>query len=133
MDSGYGGFSWEHHLSALMIVACLSNLEVALGKHSWQKYKVNLEEFEVLRIIRNSYVHTASDLSKISDSKGLAKVKVFLAKLTKGKIKGTKGENQEISPYFSINRSIVQLNKHAVRRTRSLYLQLMMKAGEIKP
>lgn len=129
---GCGGFSWWHHLAALMIVACFSDLEAALGKHSWRKFNVHEEEFESLRHIRNAYVHAASDLSKIDDPIGLPHVKNFLAKLTAGNVTGIKGTDQKIKPYFHLNGSVVELEEIAIRRTRSLYLQLMMAAGKVK-
>jgi len=133
MEVGSGGFSWWHHLSALMIVACFSDLEAALEKSSWHKYHVHEEEFEVLRHIRNAYVHTASDLAKIRESKkGLPRVQGFLAKLAAGKVTGIKGKNQVIEPYFQLSGSVVQLQEQTIPRMRSLYLQLMMTAGKIQ-
>lgn len=132
MGIGYGGFSWWHHLGALMVVACFSDLEAALGKYAWRKYSVYEEEFEALRHIRNAYVHAASDLSKIDDPKGLPHVQGFLAKLVAGKVTGIKGKNQVIEPYFQLNGSIVQLQGYTIRRVRSLYLQLLMAAGMVQ-
>lgn len=130
MGIGYGGFSWQHHLSALMIVACLSDLEVALGKNSWRTYGIHTDELEALRYMRNAYVHTSSDLSKVNDKKAFSHVQNFLNELTDGKILGIKG--QVIDPYFSLNGTVFQLEDNAIRRVRSLYLQIMMAAGKIK-
>jgi hypothetical protein len=132
MKRGYGGFSWWHHLAAMMIVACFSDLEAALGKYSWRKFNVHEEEYETLRHIRNAYVHAASDLSKIVDPNGLPHVQNFLARLKAGDVAGIRGKDQKIPPYFHLNGSVVQLEGIAIRRTRSLYLQLMTVAGKIK-
>ncbi len=129
MGIGYGGFSWQHHMSALMIVACLSDIEVALGKSSWRTYGIHTDEFEALRYMRNAYVHTSSDLSKVNDKKAFSHVLIFLKELTDGKILGIKG--QVIDPYFSLNGTVFQLEDNAIRRVRSLYLQVMMAAGKI--
>ncbi len=131
MGLGYGGFSWWHHLGALMLVACLSDLEVALGRYSWRKYKTHVDEFEALRHIRNAYVHAASDLSKIDDPNGLSTVQTFHRKLTSGQVKGDKGNT--IAPYFSLNGSIVKLEKSTIRRARALYLTVLIAAGEVTP
>jgi hypothetical protein len=132
MGIGYGGFSWWHHLGALMVVACFSDLEAALGKNAWHKHNVHEEEFEALRHIRNAYVHASSDLSKIKDTKGLAHVQGFLAKLVAGKVTGIRGKDQIIDPYFQLQGSVVQLQGNTIRRMRSLYLQLMTAAGKIQ-
>ena len=132
MKIGYGGFSWWHHLAAMMIVACFSDLEAALGKYSWRQFTVHEDEFEALRYIRNAYVHTASDLSKINDPTGLSHVQNLLARLTAGNVTGPRGKDQKIPPYFQLSGSVVQLDEYAIRRTRSLYLQLMTVAGKIK-
>ncbi|CAB5137975.1 hypothetical protein D3OALGB2SA_4050 [Olavius algarvensis associated proteobacterium Delta 3] len=129
MGTGHGGFSWEHHLSALMIVACLADLEAALGKYSWHTYGVHIDEFEALRHIRNAYVHAGSDLAKLRDANGIKVVRSFHTQLTNGKVLGVKG--QTINPYFALNGTVVEL-KGAIRRARSLYLQVMKAAKVVK-
>ena len=98
---------------------------------SWRKLNVHVEEFETLRHIRNAYVHAASDLAKINDTNGLSHVQGFYGKLSSRKVLGIKG--QKLDPYFSIKRTIVELKGNTIRRARSLYLQVMMAAGKVKP
>ena len=131
MDRGYGGFSWWHHLGAFMVLGCLSDLEIKLGKSSWKKYDVHVDEFESLKCMRNAYVHSGSDLSKINDQLGLKKVSDFLKRLEAGEIYGVRGPNQKIDPYYSLTGPIVEFKGNTIRRMRSLYLQVIMEAGEM--
>ena len=127
MQQGYGGFSWWHNLAALMLVACLSSLEETLGQRAWQTYKYNEDEFEALACIRNAYVHTGSNVTKIRDKNSVSTVNKFHADLTAGKVVGIKGT--PITPYFDVNGSVIELKESAIRRMRSLYFGLLEKAG----
>jgi len=93
-----------HHLTAFMIIGCLSDLEAVLDKYSWREFNIHVDEFEVFLHIRNAYIHCGSDLSMLRDLNGFTQVKLFLNKLSNGDIIGTKG--QIISPYFTLEGSI---------------------------
>lgn len=129
MQEGYDESSWWHNLAALMVVACLSNLEDLLGKKAWHKYKYKENEFEALTCIRNAYVHAGSDLSKVHNKKCLSIVSSFLAELNNGNILNRKGI--PVDPYFKISGTVVELYGNAIRRMRALYLGLLIKAGVI--
>lgn len=129
MQEGYDESSWWHNLAALMVVACLSNLEDLLGKKAWHKYKYKENEFEALNCIRNAYVHAGSDLSKLHNKKCLSNVNSFLEDLKKGEILSRKGS--PVNPYFKINGTKVELYGNAIHRMRALYLGLLEKAGII--
>jgi len=122
VGEGYDNSNWEHHMSALMIVACLSDLETKYGADSWKKFGVHVKEFEVLKHIRNAYIHHVSDVSKLSDSEAYSRVADFLKELTKGNILS---RNQvSVDPYYSLDGTVVQLHG-AIDRTRSLYMQVL--------
>jgi len=129
MQLGYGGFSWWHNLAALMVVACLSSLEETLGYRAWHTYKYKEDEFEALACIRNAYVHAGSDVANVRDKNCATTVNVFHADLTAGKVIGIKGI--PVTPYFDVNGSVVELKGNAIRRMRSLYLGLLVKAGRV--
>ncbi len=127
---GYRAEDWYHHLGGMMIVACMSSLEETLGRTAWKTHNFRVDEFEVVRCLRNAYVHTGSDVSGVDDATCLTRVQQFLKDLKAAKVLGQNGKTP-IEPYFELSGSTIKLNERAIRRMQALYIGLLGSAGEI--
>lgn len=120
---------WTHHLAAAMVIICLSILENALGAAAWKKHRFHEDEFDVLRCIRDSYVHCGGDLSKTRNKDCLRLVLDFEKMLHSQKVTTSRGDR--VAPYYAVANDHVTLRGGTFFRVRSLALGLLEAAGII--